>query len=100
MKKARCLQNRMIIHKSAFKPSKPATAYLVPDLQDVVDRWSKYVYHFNNYSPEAEDWICAEIGVALTSFGALFMLLGVILFFDGALLALGNVRPSSSLKSM
>lgn len=33
-----------------------------------------------------------EIGVALTSFGALFMLLGVILFFDGALLALGNVR--------
>lgn len=34
-----------------------------------------------------------EIGVALTSFGGLFMLLGIILFFDGALLALGNVRP-------
>lgn len=34
-----------------------------------------------------------EIGVALTTFGALFMLLGVMLFFDGALLALGNVRP-------
>lgn len=33
----------------------------------------------------------AEIGVALTSFGGLFMLLGVILFFDGSLLALGNV---------
>ena len=39
----------------------------------------------------------AEIGVALTSFGGLFMLLGVILFFDGALLALGNVRPPSLL---
>ena len=35
----------------------------------------------------------AEIGVALTTFGALFMLLGVMLFFDGALLALGNVCP-------
>ncbi|KAI1796498.1 Got1-domain-containing protein [Ganoderma leucocontextum] len=32
-----------------------------------------------------------KIGVALTSFGALFMLLGIILFFDGALLALGNI---------
>jgi len=37
----------------------------------------------------------AEIGVALTSFGGLFMLLGVVLFFDGALLALGNVHPHS-----
>ncbi|TFK83777.1 Got1-domain-containing protein [Polyporus arcularius HHB13444] len=38
-----------------------------------------------------------KIGVALTSFGALFMLLGVILFFDGALLALGNILFISGL---
>ncbi|RPD63960.1 Got1-domain-containing protein [Lentinus tigrinus ALCF2SS1-7] len=38
-----------------------------------------------------------KIGVALTSFGALFMLLGVVLFFDGALLALGNILFISGL---
>ena len=36
-----------------------------------------------------------EIGVGLTSIGALFMVLGVLLFFDGSLLALGNVRMKS-----
>ncbi|KIY65835.1 Got1-domain-containing protein [Cylindrobasidium torrendii FP15055 ss-10] len=38
-----------------------------------------------------------KIGVALTTFGGLFMLLGVMLFFDGALLALGNVLFISGL---
>jgi hypothetical protein len=38
-----------------------------------------------------------KIGVALTSFGALFMFLGVMLFFDGALLALGNILFISGL---
>ncbi|KAF9528542.1 vesicle transport protein [Crepidotus variabilis] len=38
-----------------------------------------------------------KIGVALTTFGALFMLLGVMLFFDGALLALGNILFLSGL---
>ncbi|KAI0267019.1 putative GOT1-membrane protein required for ER to Golgi transport [Gloeopeniophorella convolvens] len=32
-----------------------------------------------------------KIGVALTTAGAAFMLLGVMLLFDGALLALGNI---------
>ncbi|KAH8119021.1 Alpha/Beta hydrolase protein [Phellopilus nigrolimitatus] len=53
-------------------------------------RCSELVYLFpfrgNSYMKSL-----AEIGVALTSFGGLFMLLGVILFFDGSLLALGNI---------
>ncbi|KAI9015244.1 vesicle transport protein [Phycomyces nitens] len=32
-----------------------------------------------------------KIGVGLTAFGLFFMLLGVMMFFDGGLLAIGNV---------
>ncbi|KAG8751509.1 Golgi Transport [Serendipita sp. 396] len=38
-----------------------------------------------------------KIGVGLTSFGTLFMFLGVVLFFDGGLLALGNILFISGL---
>ncbi|RUS21875.1 Got1-like family protein, partial [Endogone sp. FLAS-F59071] len=34
---------------------------------------------------------CAEIGVGLTAFGLFFMVIGVVMFFDGGLLAIGNI---------
>ena len=34
----------------------------------------------------------SEIGVGLTGFGLLFLVLGMLFFFDKALLAMGNVR--------
>jgi hypothetical protein len=36
-------------------------------------------------------WYLLEIGVGLTGFGILFTFLGIIMFFDGGLLAMGNV---------
>ena len=35
---------------------------------------------------------CTEIGIGLTGAGLLFMVLGMMMFFDKGLLAMGNVR--------
>ena len=63
----------------------------------LTDGQSECIYCFLLSRPDGRRYSLPEIGVALTTFGALFMLLGVMLFFDGALLALGNVRPPSLL---
>ena len=40
----------------------------------------------------------AEIGAALTGFGALFTMMGVLMFFNNGLMAIGNVRAFAPLQ--
>ena len=41
-----------------------------------------------------------EIGIGLTGMGLLFTMLGVLLFFDGGLLAVGNVSLSLAQRTL
>lgn len=51
----------------------------------------------DRYHPRRRRRRSAEIGVGLVSVGALFLILGIILFFDAALLALGNILFTSGI---
>lgn len=57
----------------------------------LTDTQSKSIYPCDLVNTPAKGTPCLEIGVGLTSFGTIFMFLGVVMFFDGGLLALGNI---------
>ncbi len=44
--------------------------------------------------------VWTEIGIGLTGMGLLFTMLGVLLFFDGGLLAVGNVSLSLAQRTL
>ena len=49
------------------------------------------VLHILHNGEHDTDSIQLETGVGLTAFGLFFMLMGVMMLFDGGLMAIGNV---------
>jgi len=68
-----------------------STSQLISQLFICVSLRLQPVLHSRTHLIQYECPPRAEIGVGLTSFGSIFMFLGVVMFFDGGLLALGNV---------
>jgi hypothetical protein len=70
-----------------------------PKLQsksDIFQRRKNWTWPLTRSASFFGCFIIIEIGVGLTAFGLFFMLMGVMMFFDGGLLAIGNVRIGSS----
>lgn len=55
------------------------------------DSQSKITKLWINLEQIIDNFCIVEIGVGLTAFGLFFMAIGVMMLFDGGLMAIGNV---------